>query len=141
MINFRSLKIKPQLQQDRLNRVIPILGEDVVRRLLCFALYLLGVDRPMISDVMAVSPESLRTFIRGVKKRGLPGLEDHRHRSSSFLRVQVQSSPSPTFEIIQNNHGVVIPEQRPKLNQSLFNNLLPILLTEVRLQEKPSPKN
>ncbi len=123
MINCQSLQFNPELQQERLNRIIPILGEAVIRRLICFALYLLGVKRHMISDVMSVSPGSLRTFIRSIQKRGLPGLEDRRHRSSSFLPVKVQSSPSPAFEINQNNQSVVITDRHIEIKISQGNPL------------------
>lgn len=85
MINCQEVSFSPQLQRQRLTQAQGLLGEKVVRHLLCFALYLLGVDRRSISDLMDVPPGTIRSLIRAVLHEGLPAFEDRRRGSSTFL--------------------------------------------------------
>ena len=84
-IDCRNLTFSASLSQDRLQRALHLLGETVVHRLLCFALYLLGVNRRAIGQALDIPTETAKSIIKAVKKNGLPALEDRRHRSSNFL--------------------------------------------------------
>jgi transposase len=61
------------------------LGETVVHRLLCFTLYLLGVNRRAIGEALGIPCETAKSIIKAVGKNGLSALEDRRHRISAFL--------------------------------------------------------
>jgi len=91
IINCREAVFSHELQQQRLAQAHGLLGEKVVRRLLCFALYLLGVDRSSIADLIDMPAGTIRSVIRTVLHDGLPALEDRRRSSSTFLLPQHRS--------------------------------------------------
>jgi len=71
------------------------LGGNVVQRILCFSLYLLGVNRKAIGQSLGIPAETAKSIIKAVTKNGLSALEDRRHRFSTFL----PPSPPPTAPI------------------------------------------
>jgi biotin operon repressor len=123
MINCQSLHFDSLLQQQRLNKAFPLFGEKVVCRLLCFSLYLLGVNRRIVSEVLSLPPGSLRTVVRAIQTQGLPALEDKRHRTSSFLPKGVPMSPSPKFFINRTDQGISITNGQTEINLSQDNPL------------------
>jgi transposase len=94
MIDCQRIDFSQKLCQERYARIKSVLGPAVVRRILCFALYLLGATRKTISDALKVPPGSVRTTIRAIQQGGLPAFEDRRRRSSSF-------QPQPESELPQ----------------------------------------
>jgi len=60
------------------------LGRNVVQRLLCFALYLLGANRRAIGEVLGIPAETAKSVIKAVGRNGITALEDRRRRSSAF---------------------------------------------------------
>ncbi len=88
MIDCQNAFFSHELQQQRLTQAKTVLGEKVVRRILCFALYLLGVDRSSIADLIDIPPGTIRSVVRAMLHDGLPALEDRRGASSTFLAPQ-----------------------------------------------------
>jgi len=68
-----------------MQRALRTLGQTVVQRILCFSLYLLGVNRRAIGQALDIPPETAKSIIKAVGKKGLSALEDRRHRTSTFL--------------------------------------------------------
>lgn len=68
------------------------MGAKVIKRIICFALYLLGVDRKSISDLLNIPPGSTRSIIRAVFCGGLAAFEDRRRRTSTFLPPREQKT-------------------------------------------------
>ena len=89
-IDCRNLVFSPSLSQGRIQRTVHALGETVVQRILCFSLYLLGVNRRAIGQALDIPTETAKSIIKATEKNGLPALEDRRHRISTFL------PPAPT---------------------------------------------
>jgi len=96
IIDCLNLTFSPSLAQDRMKRAQQSLGKNVVQRLLCFALYLLGINRRAIGEVLGIPAETAKSIIKAVNKNGLPALEDRRCRGSAFQ----PSSPIPHVEAI-----------------------------------------
>jgi hypothetical protein len=95
MINCQGLLFSQKLSNDRLLKAKKVFGTKVIYRLLCFALYLFGVDRTTISKSLNIAPGSIRSIIRALFHSGLSALEDRRHSHSSFLpHTDTQSSQS-----------------------------------------------
>jgi transposase len=94
IIDCQNLAFSPSLAQDRMQRAQQSLGKNIVQRLLCFALYLLGVNRRAIGHVLGLPAETAKSIIKAVSKNGLPALEDRRCRSS------VLQSPWPHAHIV-----------------------------------------
>lgn len=83
-MNCEILTFSDKLSQDRIARIEALLGKKVVVKILAFALFLLGVDRALISSFLNMPPGSLRSLILAINKRGLAAFEDQRTTSSSF---------------------------------------------------------
>jgi transposase len=96
IIDCLNLTFSPSLAQDRMKRAQQSLGKNIVQRLLCFALYLLGINRRAIGEVLGIPAETAKSIIKAVNKNGLPALEDRRCRGSAFR----PSSPIPHVEAI-----------------------------------------
>ncbi len=84
MIDCRTASFSTVLQQQRLSQARKILGEKVIDRILCFALYLLGCERSSIAELMSSTPGTVRSVVRAVLRGGIPAFEDRRRRSSEF---------------------------------------------------------
>lgn len=88
MINCQKILFSQKLQEQRIPQAQSILGIKVVKHFICFALYLLGISRKSISDLLDTPPGTIRSLIRVILHNGLPALEDRRSHSSSFLPPQ-----------------------------------------------------
>ena len=88
MIDCRFASFSASLQQQRLRQARKILGEKVVSRILCFALYLLGFERSSIAELTGNPAGTVRSIVRAVLHGGVPAFEDRRRRSSAFLPPQ-----------------------------------------------------
>lgn len=94
-IDCQKLAFSASLSQDRMQRALRALGETVVQRILCFSLYLLGVNRRAIGEALDIPAETAKSIIKAMEKNGLPALEDRRHRVSTFL----PQAPTPIAPI------------------------------------------
>ena len=106
LTDCQNLRFSPSLSQNRLQRAVQVLGEPILRRVLCYSLYLLGVNRSEIGQTLAIPPETAKTIIKSVKKKGLAAFEDQRYRNSSFL-PPVQTSPDPVTLSVTKEHVIV----------------------------------
>jgi transposase len=97
-IDCQSLAFSPQLSQERMQRAQQLLGADVIQRFLCFALYLLGVNRNAIGRAVDISPETAKSIIKAINADGLCALEDRRRSMSTFLP---QSRPQAAAITVQ----------------------------------------
>lgn len=55
-----------------------VVGPAVLQRLLCYALYLLGLNRQAIGQVLGIPPETAKSIIKTINRDGLGALEDRR---------------------------------------------------------------
>jgi len=97
-IDCQNLAFSSQLAQDRMQRARQLLGANVIQRFLCFALYLLGVNRSTIGRILDISPETAKSIIKAINSDGLSALEDRRRSLSTFLP---QSRPQPAPITVQ----------------------------------------
>lgn len=92
LIDCQNLAFSRHLAQNRMRRAQQLLGMNVVQRFLCFALYLLGVNRSSIGQALDIPAETAKSIIKAVTNDGLCALEDRRRSISTFLS---QSRPQP----------------------------------------------
>jgi hypothetical protein len=106
LIDCQNLAFSHHLAQDRMQRAQRLLGVNVVQRFLCFALYLLGVNRSDIGQALGIPAETAKSIIKSMTNDGLCALEDRRRSLSTFLP---QSRPEPPPITLQqaNEHIVV----------------------------------
>jgi len=106
LINCRNLSLSPQLSKNRIDQAKKTLGPGVVQRVLCFALYLLGVNRSAIGQLLSMPVETAKSIIKAVTRDGLGAFEDRRRRVSTFL-PRVQLEPAPITLKNEEDHVVV----------------------------------
>lgn len=83
-MNCESLSFSQKLSEQRIRQAKTLLGKKMVRKVLAYALFLLGVNRSSISTFLNMAPGSIRSVVLAIKLRGLAGLEDQRSKASSF---------------------------------------------------------
>ena len=96
MIDCQNLTFSPELANARITKAESLFGRLVLRRILCFALFLLGSNRRAIAQMLRISFESVKTTLRVVNRDGLPAFEDRRRAASTFL-------PPPTAGLFNSN--------------------------------------
>ena len=83
-MNCESLSFSQKLSEQRISRAETLLGKKIVRKILAYALFLLGVNRSSVSSFLNMAPGSIRSLVLAIKLRGLAGFEDQRSKTSSF---------------------------------------------------------
>jgi len=106
LIDCRGLIFSPQLSENRLAQALEAFGPGVLQRILCYALYLLGLNRSAIGRTLGIPPETAKSTIKAVSKEGLVAFEDRRRSSSAFL-PQAAVQPSPITVGEEEGHMVV----------------------------------
>ena len=77
-MNCQNLLFSPKQSQKRMDRAMKILPIEVLKRILCFSLYLFGAKRKAIAELMEIPEESVKTGISKVMKGGLSAFRDRR---------------------------------------------------------------
>jgi transposase len=93
MIDCQTLSFSQKLSKDRMERALESFGAGVIQRLLCFTLYLLGVNRSVVGRSLEIPPETVKSIVKALNRNGLSALEDRRRRYSAFLPQAVPSPP------------------------------------------------
>lgn len=83
-MNCESLSFSQKLSEQRISQAEALLSKKIVRKILAYALFLLGVNRSSISASLNMAPGSIRSLVLAMKLRGLAGFEDQRSKTSSF---------------------------------------------------------
>lgn len=83
-MNSKNLNFSQKLSEQRIARAQSLIGDKVIRRLLGYALFLLGATRTAIASFLNMPAGSVRSLILAINKQGLPALEDQRSKISSF---------------------------------------------------------
>ncbi len=92
IISCQNLQFDDKLSRERINRATQIFGVAVIKRIICFSLYLLGVTRPSIARLTDMPIESVKTVIRNLHNNGIGALEDRRRSHSAFLPLKEQKT-------------------------------------------------
>jgi len=106
LINCQNLIFSPRLSKNRTDQAQQTLGLVVVQRILCFGLYLLGLNRRAIGQSLNIPSETAKSIIKAVNKDGLGALEDRRRRFSTFL-PKARPDPLPITLREEEDHIVV----------------------------------
>ena len=93
IISCQNLTFDTTLSKKRINRATNIFGITVIRRILCFSLYLLGITRTSIATLIEMPVDSVKTIIKNIHRNGIPAFEDRRFRNSAFLPQAQQILP------------------------------------------------
>ena len=124
VISCQELKFDTTLSKERLDRALNIFSEAVIKKILCFALFLLGATRTSIAKQLEMKTESAKTLLKNIHHNGIPAFEDRRYSRSKFLP---QSVSEPSFQITaksDNKHiWIDFGIEQKKLKIPLDNNL------------------
>jgi len=107
VMDCQSISFSPHLCENRMHQAQESLGAGLVQRILCFALYLLGVNRSAIGRTLGIPPDTAKSIIKAIKRDGLRAFEDRRRKSSTLLPQQESAKPPPLALREDNDHLVV----------------------------------
>ncbi len=83
-MNCENLKFSQNLHDQRIVQAKSLLGKNVVRKILGYALFLLGAPRSTISCTLDMPEGTVRSLVLAMNRRGLSALEDQRCKTSTF---------------------------------------------------------
>lgn len=85
-IDCRNLSFSLDLSENRLNKVRLIFGEKVLKRIIVFSLYILGVRRTEISQAVKLPENTVRTMLKTISKNGAIALLNRRQASLGITK-------------------------------------------------------
>ena len=88
-----SINFSEAHSSKRMHTAAEYLGETVVKRLLAFALFLMGAKREDIARHLSIPLGTLLSLLSRITRHGLPSLEDRRRRHADFLPPQQSETP------------------------------------------------
>jgi transposase len=97
MIDCQSLMFSPRLSESRMHQAQESFGIGAIRRLLCFALYLLGLNRSLIGRALGIPGDTAKSIIKAVNQNGFAAFEDRRRGASRFLPPAPVKRPPMTL--------------------------------------------
>lgn len=102
MFDCQNLDFSPNLAAQRLANAELTSSLPVLKRLLCFALFLLGANRSSIARSLDLPLDTAKSIVKTLQRDGLAALEDRRQRHSSFLPPAPQG---PSTQVGLSKHG------------------------------------
>lgn len=94
-MDCQDMVFSPKHSRNRTEKVLQVLPELVVKKVLFFALYLLGARMNAIALLVGMPEESGKTTINRILKDGIPALRDRRHSAKA---CEPQLPPAPPQE-------------------------------------------
>jgi transposase len=107
LIDCQSFSFSPRLCESRMGQARESFGLGVIQRILCFALYLLGVNRSAIGRTLGIPPDTAKSIIKAIKRDGLKAFEDRRRKPSALVPKQEPAEPPPIALREDDDHLVV----------------------------------
>lgn len=83
----------PERSKNRVSRASDVLGASIVKKLLAYALFLMGARREDIARRLAIPLGTLFSLLTRVSQHGLPAIEDRRCAASQFLPMPPRTTP------------------------------------------------
>jgi transposase len=106
-IDCQTLPFSPQLSERRMRQMRDSLGAGIIQRIVCFALYVLGLNRSAIGRTLGIPPDTAKSIIKTIKRDGLMALEDRRHKSSTLLPKKEPTGHQPVTLREDDDHLVI----------------------------------
>ena len=91
-MDCQNIIFSPHQSHKRIERALRVLPTQVLRKFLCFALYLLGARLNSIASFVEIPAESVKTTISRVIKDGIPALRDRRQSTQTY-EMQISTPP------------------------------------------------
>jgi hypothetical protein len=97
-MDCQNMVFSPKHSQNRIEKALQVLPELVVKKVLFFALHLLGARMNAIAHLIDMPEESGKTTINRILKDGIPALRDRRY-SAKACETQLPSTPSRESQV------------------------------------------
>jgi hypothetical protein len=101
-----SLSFSEAHSDNRVEAASEALGEGVVKRVLAYALFLMGARREDIARHLSIPLGTLLSLLTRIGKDGLPALEDRRQSRSDFLPSA--EARAPVIEVTSGTAGIAL---------------------------------
>jgi len=92
-MDCQNMVFSPKHSQNRIEKALQVLPELVVKKILFFALYLLGARMNAIALLVDMSEESGKTTISRMLRDGIPALRDRRYSAKACGPLLPPSPP------------------------------------------------
>ncbi len=79
-VDCRVLSFSPELSSKRLSKAQLIFGKKVIKRIICFCLYILGVQRIEISKALKLPENTVRIMLKTILRDGFEAFFDRRKK-------------------------------------------------------------
>ncbi len=97
-MNYEILSFSKKFSDQRIAQAEAILGKKTVKKILTYALFLLGVKRSTIALFLDTPSGSVRSLVLAINNRGLLSFEDQRIKTSTF-KPPLPEKIEPTIEL------------------------------------------
>jgi hypothetical protein len=119
-MNSELPSLSQKLSEQRIEQAEILLGNKIIRKILAYALFLLGANRSSISSYLEMPSGSIRSLILAINKRGFAGLEDQRTKVSTFKPIIITDKHVlPIHLTIEDSGSVVNFNASPHISQGV----------------------
>lgn len=84
MINYHNLKFSNHYSNQRITLLNKIIGEKTVKKIIAFALYLLGGSRKSVAESLEIPYDTFKSFTERIEQEGLSAFFDRRAKRYSL---------------------------------------------------------
>jgi hypothetical protein len=122
MISCQNIIFNQKISNERISKFSCILGQKIVVRIIAFALFLLGVNKKIISELCNIPFFTLKSFFRSISTQGINAFKDGRKNERKEIS-KIISNQSIVYEIISGNKKLkIFNDKGIKINISDTNN-------------------
>ena len=107
-----SLSFSKRYSEQRIAKAEKALGKPLVRKILAYALFLLGVDRASIASLLTIPPGTVRSLVRSFNTNGMAALFDRRTKTLLPKTKHTSESSTPHLEKDEEHIKVSLTDDR-----------------------------
>jgi len=93
---------------NRISSAYKIFGEKVIKRILAFAFFLLGVNRKEISKQLDIPLNTVKSNIKALQSDGIAAFEDRRQKTSTFLPLAKSDKGNTKISITSDSRNLIV---------------------------------
>lgn len=103
-MDCQDLSFDAKLSEQRMEKAVSVLGARIVKRVIGFALYLMGVNRSTVARKLGIPRETAKSFIKTVLRDGPAALGDRRRR---YCFSPSEPQPAPVVKLFRDGDWIV----------------------------------
>lgn len=121
MLNCHQLSFSQTYSQKRITLANKILGRKLVKRIIGFALYLLGASRRSIAEFIEMPYDTFKSFTGRIEKNGTVGFLDRREKNPGVRPVKSERKSEITVSVIGSCCVIDFGERKSSLHVPMKN--------------------